>query len=430
MKIVISTDIYYPMINGVAVFSRNLAMGMTQRGHDVVVLAPSIDGDFHMEKDKEGGFRVARLPSFKMPFYPDQINDVPEAKKFFGRQMPKLLYRNGLHVSLNPYPEIKKVLDDFKPDLIHDQTPGPVALAVYRYAKKNNVPIVATSHAYPDNLTSQLHVGKIGKKTLDVVMQQYFASFLRRSAYATMPTELAMDDLLPKKRRHFKVPAEAISNGVDLSKFHAKRTGAKIYDKYGIDMTKRTVLYVGRIDPEKTLYKLLEAFALAHRKFTNSQLVLVGDGTDKSRLETAAEELGIQDDVVFVGRVIGKDLPELYTTGDVFAISSSTETQGIVVIEAMASSLPLVAMRGGAVEELVQHKRNGFLHNENDIEGFARSLRNILEHPKLQKKMGAESKKLVKKHDLNHTLMRMEEIYTEVVRVKNEEGYEAYDFDV
>ena len=430
MKIVISTDIYYPMINGVAVFSRNLAMGMSQRGHDVVVLAPSIDGDFHMEKDAEGGFRVARLPSFKMPFYPDQINDVPEAKKFFGKQIPKLLYRNGLHVSLNPYPEIKKVLDDFKPDLIHDQTPGPVALAVYRYAKKHDISIVATSHAYPDNLTSQLHVGKIGKKTLDVVMQQYFTSFLRRSAYATMPTELAMDDLLPKKRRRFKVPVEAISNGVDLSKFHCRKTSAKFYEKYGIDMNKRTVLYVGRIDPEKTLHKLLEAFALANRKCKNSQLVLVGDGTDKSRLESAAEELGIRDDVVFVGRVIGKDLPELYTTGDVFGISSSTETQGIVVIEAMASSLPVVAVRGGAVEELVHHKRNGFLHNADDIEGFARSLRNILEHPKLQKKMGAESKKIVKKHDLNQTLQRMEEIYTEVVRVKKEEGYEVYDFDI
>ena len=82
MKIVISTDIYYPMINGVAVFSRNLAAGLTKRGHDVLVLAPSISGDFESEYDEEYGFKVVRLSSKKMMLYPDQINKVPEKKDF------------------------------------------------------------------------------------------------------------------------------------------------------------------------------------------------------------------------------------------------------------------------------------------------------------------------------------------------------------
>ena len=322
MKIVISSDIYYPMINGVAMFSRNLAMGMAKKGHNVLVLAPSINGDFKMERDREGKFRIARLPSIKMPFYPDQINDVPEAKKFFGRQMPKLLYKNGLHVSLNPYSEIKEVLDKFKPDLIHDQTPGPVALAVYRYAKKNDIPIVATSHAYPDNISDQLPLGKIGKKAFDTVMQQYFISFLRKSAYSTMPTELAMDDLLPKKRRHFKAPVEAISNGVDLSKFGKKKVSGRLYRKYRVDPNKKTLLYVGRVDPEKKVGVVIEAFLKVLDTVPNAQLLIVGDGVDKARLEKLASDLEVSDSVRFLGRVLPPDLYKIYKIGDVFMTAS------------------------------------------------------------------------------------------------------------
>ena len=118
MKIVISTDIYYPMINGVAVFSRNLATGLKKRGHQVMVLAPSITGKFGVEKDEEGGFTVVRQKSRRMYLYPDQIEKVPDGKKVLGVKVPQLVYKNGLHVSYNPYSDIKRVLDEFKPDII------------------------------------------------------------------------------------------------------------------------------------------------------------------------------------------------------------------------------------------------------------------------------------------------------------------------
>lgn len=117
MKIAISTDIYYPMINGVAVFSRNLAAGLSKRGHQVMVLAPSTDGKFKIEKDPEHNFLIARLSSTRIHVYPDQINKVPEAKKILGVKLPKMFYKNGLNVSLNPYTEIRQVLDDFAPDI-------------------------------------------------------------------------------------------------------------------------------------------------------------------------------------------------------------------------------------------------------------------------------------------------------------------------
>ena len=221
MKIVISTDVYYPMINGVAVFSKNLATGLKKRGHQVMVLTPSISGKFSVEKDPNCNFTVVRLKSTRMYLYPDQIEKIPNDKKILGIKIPQLLYKNGLHVSYNPYSDIRRVLEDFKPDIIHNQTCGPLALAIFRYAKKRNIPIVMTDHTYPDNLTQQVKLPKFAKKPINAAMNAYFMSFLRRSEYATLPTKQAITDLLPKNHHSFKVPVEALSNGIDLSHFTA-----------------------------------------------------------------------------------------------------------------------------------------------------------------------------------------------------------------
>ena len=411
MKIVISTDIYYPMINGVAVFSRNLATGLKKRGHQVMVLAPSITGEFGVEKDEEGGFTVVRLKSKRMYLYPDQIEKVPEDKKLLGIKMPQLLYKNGLHVSYNPYSDIKRVLDDFKPDIIHDQTPGPLALAVFRYARKHNVPIVSTDHAYPDNMTQQVKLPKIAKKPINAAMNAYFVSFLKRSEYATMPTEQAIEDLLPKNRRRFNVPVEALSNGIDLSRFARGRANAEIYERYHIPKGVPIVLYIGRVDPEKSLDILMKAFGKVLEKVPNAHIVVVGDGTAREKLESIAAKGGYSDHAFFTGRVIGDDLPQLYRTGTMFAITSKTETQSIVLMEAMASGLPAVAVRAGAIPELVKHGKNGYICEPDDVDGVARGIVRILSDAELREKMSNESVKRIAKHDISHTLTRMEEIY-------------------
>ena len=415
MKIVISTDIYYPMINGVAVFSRNLAAGLKKRGHEVMVLTPSIDGDYKVEQDPEYGFTVVRLKSFKMHVYPDQINKVPASKKILGVKMPKLYYKNGLNVSLNCYSAIKKVLDEFQPDIIHDQTPGPIALAVFHYAKKRDIPLVSTDHAYPDNLTQQLKLPHVAKKPINAMMNKYFVSFLKRSEYATMPTEQAVADLIPQKRKPFKVPVEALSNGIDLSRFAKGRANKEIYETYGIPKNKPIVLYVGRVDPEKSLNILMDAFVKVHKTVPDAHLVVVGDGTARPKLEAQIAKAGLSENAHFLGRVVGDNLPQLYRTGTVFAITSKTETQSIVLMEAMASGLPCVAVDAGAIHELVKTNKNGYLCAPDDSGAVARSIVKIITDKDRQEKMSQESVVRAAKHDISHTLTRFEEIYNKVL---------------
>lgn len=422
MKIAITSDLYYPMTNGVAVFAHNLAQGLAKQGHEVLVICPSFKGRPY--KEKRDGVTVYYLRAIRFPFYPDQINEVPSGKEFMGMTLPRLAYRHGLWITVDPYPMMKKILNRFHPDVIHNQTAEMIAVAARRYAKKYEVPMVSTGHAYPDNITSQLKILKPIKRPLDAVLRTYMASFLKHSEYATMPTEMAIDDLVPKNRKHFKVPVEPLSNGVDLSQFvpleetKTKKVPAKIYRKFRLPANKPLVLYVGRVDPEKSISNVVTAFAGVLEKVPEAILVIVGDGTDRRHLEDLASALGIEKSVRFLGRVYPPDIMDLYRAGKIFATASETETQGIVLIEAAATGLPLVAVDGGAVRELCQHKKNGILCHPGDITEITDALVKLLQNEDVRQRYAKHSLAVAQKHDLNRTLRRFEEIYQEAIELK------------
>lgn len=416
MRIAITSDIYYPMTNGVAVFAHNLAKGLARQGHDVMVLCPSFTGKPH--RTREGRVTTVYLRSIRMPFYPDQINEVPDNKTILGKKLPRLAYRHGLWITVDPYPEVKRALTKFHPDVIHNQTAEMVAIAVRRYAKKYNTPMVSTGHAYPDNITGQLKILKPIKKPLDAVIGAYMASFLKHSEYATMPTEMAIDDLVPKNRKRFTVTVEPVSNGVDLSKFSPGKAPERIYRKFKLPKDKSIALYVGRVDPEKSLSYVVEAFASVLEKYPDAVLVIVGDGTDRQHLMDLAKALGIEKNLRFLGRIYPPDVMEVYRAAQFFVTASETETQGIVLIEAAATGLPLVAVDAGAVREICQNKKNGILCQPGNVEELANAMGKLFGDEKLRQKYGEASLTVAKKHDLSQTLKRFIEIYEEAISLK------------
>lgn len=418
MRIVIASDIYYPMTNGVAVFAHNLAKGLSARGHEVMVIAPSFNGKFHIDVDKETGMKTVHLTSARFHFYPDQINKVPENRKLFGRKVPRLVYKHGIWWSVNPYFEIKKVLNEFKPDVVHLQTAETIAIATMQYVHKYNIPIVSTGHAYPDNVTGQFKFLKPVKKPVDAAVRAYMASFLKHSEYATVPTEIAISGLMPKHKKRFKVTVEAISNGIDLSEFFPAKPSEKICQKYNIDLSIPRIIYVGRVDPEKSINVLISAFKEVVDKIPNAEFLIVGDGIAKPDLKEQVEKLSLANNVRFLGRIMPPELQEVYRTGDVFATASETETQGIVLIEAAATGLPLIAVDAGAVSELCLNKKNGILCKPGDVKAITSAMIKLLSDNALRKEYGKESIEVAKKHDISYTLKRFEDIYQTAINFK------------
>lgn len=411
MKIVIATAVYYPMLNGVAVFSHNLAVGLAKRGHEVMVLCPSQTGRNYTRIID--GVKTMYLKSVQAKVYPDQIHPVPEKKKIWKLKLPRLVYRYGFRVSVFPQAEIKKALNEFRPDVVHVQVSDPIGLSVAAYARKHNIPVVTTEHNQPEVITEPLHVPKVIKKPVDAALAAYFVNRQSKSDFVTMPTEKAIKDLIWSRGEEFPVPVAAVSNGVDLTNFKPGKAKAELYDKYGLNKNYKTVLYVGRLDPEKNVGAVIEAFKKAKKHITKAQLVVVGDGVDKARLEKMAEKY---DDVYFLGRVTPPELYKVYQLGDVFATASEIETQGIVLIEAAACGLPLIAVDKGAVGEVCITGENGYLCRPGDVAEISDAMAKILSDEKLQTKYAANSVKIAQEHDFERTLDKFENIYNRVIK--------------
>ena len=411
MRIAIATAVYYTQINGVAVFSHNLAVGLAQRGHDVMVLCPSQTGRNYTRTID--GVKTVFLKSIKARVYPDQIHAVPAKKKVLGVEMPHIFYKNSFRVSAFPQREIKKALTSFRPDVVHVQVSDPIGLSVVGFAKKHHIPVVTTEHNQPEVLTDPLKMPGVVKKPVNAMFYAYFRSRQSKSDYVTMPTKQAIENLL--KKHKFEVPIEAVSNGVDLSNFKAGKALVSIYNKYDLPIDRPIVLYVGRVDPEKKLGTVINAFSHVLDEIPNAFMLVVGDGVDKLHLEKRVKDLGLTESVKFLGRVLPPDLYELYKVGAVFATASEIETQGIVLIEAAATGLPLIAVDKGAVREVCRDKQNGFLCQPGDEEGISKALKKILSDEELRKKYSKKSIEIAGEHDFEKTLDKFIEIYNKVL---------------
>ena len=399
MRIVIATAVYHPMINGVAVFSHNLALGLAKRGNDVLVICPSQNGKNYTKE--EDGIKVCYLKSIQLKVYPDQIHNAEKKKKW------QFWYKHGFRASVFPGHEIKHILDDFCPDVVHVQVSDPIGLSVVSYARKNDIPVVTTEHNQPEVLTEPLHVPKLVKKPVDAMLSAYFKNRQSKSDFVTMPTKKAIDVLL--KGKELKVPVAAVSNGVDLSSFKPGKASKELYEKYGLNKNDKTVLYLGRIDPEKKVGLVIEAFLKAN--VPDTQMVVVGDGVDKARL---VKKYGNIKNIHFLGRIVPPELYEVYKFGDVFATASEIETQGIVLIEAAACGLPLIAVDKGAVGEICVTGENGFLCQPGNVAEITDAMTKLLSDDKLREKYSENSIKLAHEHDFEKTLDKFMNIYQHV----------------
>ncbi|MBQ1387684.1 glycosyltransferase [Candidatus Saccharibacteria bacterium] len=424
MKIVIATAVYYPMINGVAVFSHNLAVGLAKRGNEVMVICPSQTGRNYTRTID--GVKTVYLRSVDAKVYPDQIHDVPKKKKFLGIKLPHLVYRHGLRVSVFPQMEVKKALDEFRPDVVHVQVSDPIGLSVVWYARRRGIPVVTTEHNQPDVFTDTLKVPGVVKKPVNYLLTSYFRNRQSKSDFVTMPTEQAIKDLIWSRGKGFPVPVAAVSNGVDLACFEPGKAPAEIYYKYGVPTDRPIVLYVGRVDPEKKVGVIIDAFNEARKKVSKALLVIVGDGVDKLRLMQKVEKMGLGGDVKFLGRVLPPDLYELYKIGDVFATASDIETQGIVLIEAAACGLPLIAVDGGAVGEVCRDGENGYLCQPGNVMEISEAMTRILSDSSLHARFSKKSVEIASEHDFEKTLDKFENIYKCVIDKKNNpQGFES-----
>lgn len=385
MKILIASDLHYPTINGVATFSRNLAKGLADRGHEVLVIAPSQTGKHYKEVD--GNHIIHRTVAVPFPFY------------------------QNFRISLRPDRAVKKIIDEFEPDVIHIQMLMGIGQAAMRYGNKVGTPIVSTNHAMPENLMDNLKLLAPVSRPINYILTEYGRRFHSQSDCVTMPTQSAIEMFAAASK--LTIPLKAVSNGIDLSHFTNDTPDPKIYQTYHLPKNIPLVTYIGRLDAEKHLSVLVKAFAQV-LDTAKAHLVIVGDGTDAANLHQQVKDAGIQTHVTFTGRVSDEDLVELHRVGTVFTMPSPAELQSIATLEAMASGQPIVAVDAGALRELCQDGVNGVLCDQDNDRQMAEGIISIITDPARRQKFSKASLAIAGTHDINHTLDQFTAIYDQI----------------
>lgn len=390
MRIVIASDLHWPTINGVATFGRNLAHGLAARHHDVIVIAPSQNGPSYKQYD--GNHWIYRTVSVQFPFY------------------------QNLRISVNPNVQVRHIIERFKPDVIHMQTPLGVGRAVLAASKRLDIPVVATNHGLPENLIENLRLLAPFARPISYILKEYGSRFYNNVDYITLPTQAAIDTL-SDTLNNVSVPVKAVSNGIDLQRFHPGKAEAGFLQRFALPAHKPIALYAGRLDTEKHLSILVRAAAAVMAK-RDVHLLIVGHGNDADNLKWLANDLGIARHVTFTGRVEDEDLPVFYRCAALFVMPSPAELQSLTTLEAMASGLPIVAVRAGALEELCHNGRNGYTCAADDSEGMAEKIEKILSASASDRvEMGKTSIAIARTHDLSHVIGQFENIYKQAIKL-------------
>ncbi len=393
MKILIASDLHWPVLNGVATFSRNLAHGLAEAGHEVIVIAPSQDGKKSVEVD--GNHTVYRTRSTIFPFY------------------------QNFRISVTPQLEVRKIIQEFEPDVIHIQMLLGIGQAAMLLGRRYDIPVVSTSHAMAENLLDNLKKVAPLSRPINYMLSDYGRRFHSKADVITSPTASGIKSFGKLVEKVGK-PIEIISNGVDLREYKPQKADPAIYEKFGLPTTVPIITYIGRIDAEKHLSVLVHAFheVLQER---DAHLLVVGHGVDFDNLNNLAHELDIEHAVTFTGRVSDEDKIALEQVGSLYAISSPAELQSIATLEAMACGQPVVAVDAGALAELCHDGENGFLFDLDDSHGMAEGISKIISDPALREKFSKESLAIAKTHNLTHTIDSFVKLYKRTIKAKKAE---------
>ena len=385
MKIVIGSESFSPNISGVAIATEVLATSLAKKGHQVFVFAPSHPlADDGLFKD----FKVIRFKSKKNPF------------------------RQGFMVAENPKEAVYKKVLAIEPDILHLQDPTNICTGLLKAAQKLHLPIVISNHFSLDYITSYFNYLKPLHPAMKFIFRIYLTNYYNRCDWVICPTKTVKKELISWG---VKKPIEAISNGVDLEKFYSYANLRSLYLKYHLP-SNPIVLYLGRIDQDKNLEVLVEAIPIVLGKI-NLHFVIAGSGNDLEKIKKIAQNLGVDQKISFLGWIghDSADLPQLYQAAEIFVIPAPYETQSLVVMEAMASGLPIVGSASGALPELIKDGQNGFLFRPGDSQDMASKIIKIFQNKDLREEMSRKSLELILSHQVQESINKINRIYEKVL---------------
>lgn len=378
MRVLHCTDTYPPQVNGVSVVTKLAVDGLLARGVDVGLVTPRYEaGPSRVFGASHAPDSCMVLPSVPFPPYPDIRLAWPDAGT------------------------VERFARRFRPDLVHADTEFLVGHVGARVARRLGVPLVTSFHTDFARYTTAYGVPWM-RGPVTRALRRFHAGAVRTFTPSSVTARWLAD--------HGLSDVEVWGRAVDTTVFHPGHRGDAWRQRLGLG-TATVFLHVGRLAAEKNIGLLLRGFGRARRVLGDRvRLVIAGDGPAAPALRR-----GAPDGTVFVGFIDrSRDLPALYAMADAFLCASTTETLGLVILEAMASGLPVAAVAAGGVAEHLRHLHNGIACDAN-ASSFSAAVRHLTEDAALRKRLGTAARQTAVSLGWDRELDRLVQSYAEVL---------------
>ncbi|MBN2043927.1 MAG: glycosyltransferase family 1 protein [Anaerolineales bacterium] len=368
MRIAIFTETFLPKVDGIVVKVCRLLEHLEAHGHEAIVYAPS------GSPENYAGAKVYSFHSMSVPFYPEMSISPPWAF-------------------------VDRTINKFKPDLIHLVNPVSLGLAGLRVAKLYQVPVLASYHTDVPGFAEHWNLGFLSES-----IYRYARWIHNRVDLNVCPSEFTRRQLY----EHNFERVEIWRGGVDIDLYSPHKRSEEMRLRLSANQPDRPLLlYIGRVSPEKRIDRLFPIMK-AHPE---ARLAIVGDGPARADLEEKFSET----DTVFTGYLKGEELAAAYASGDIFTFTGDKETFGNVVVEAMASGLPVLAPNSGGVTDLVIDGYNGRLYDPNQKESILEAVAPMIKDRNLAAAFGREGRKMAEMRTWEITLNELLENYRKVI---------------
>ena len=336
MRIGIFTDTYPPYINGVSTSIAMLEKALKKKGHQVFIVTVNPNEFEYSFSDK-----VIRIPGIPIGIYDYRLS--------------------GIY----PLKTINKI-KEWNLDIIHSHTEFGVGTFARIMAKQLDIPLVHTYHTMYEDYVHYITKGYFNNASKKIV--EYLTKFYcdKTANELIVPTKKTYD--LFKKKYGYARSVHIVPTGIDVEKFYRENNNQeealKLKHELGFKNDDFIILFVGRMGLEKNVDFLIRAQKEIVKKNKHIKLMLIGDGPDIDSLKELSKENDLEQYIKFVGRVPWEEISLYYQIPNVFTSASKTETQGLTILEAMAASVPVIALNDDAFNEVIVDDLNGFLFND------------------------------------------------------------------
>ena len=378
MRILMMTNTYFPIVGGLEQSVHSFSEAFKTLGHEVLIVTPTFEG----APIEEPG--VIRLPAFQ------KFNRTVFSVNF---PVSRLLTR---------------LMKEFSPDIVHSHCPFFMGDFALRLSRQHAIPLVFTYHTMFEEYVHDWPVQNEGIKRFMVKLAAGYANLVDR---LIVPCESVQEILL---KRGVKTPMEVVPTGIDLNRF-SKGDGKGFRERHQIHPDALVIGHAGRLASEKNLDFLINCMVEVLKKDTRAHALIVGKGQSEKMIKDTFKQAGLEKRVHLVGVLHYQHLVDAYFSMDVFAFASLSETQGIVLIEAMAAGVPVVALDAPGARDMVKDGSNGRLLKEMGQQSFAEALLWVLRcSPEESQTMKQAARMTAQRYTIELSAKRMLEIYEDV----------------